>query len=76
MNKTTDFKVGDPVIYLGDHANKEAETMPIPEVGEVTSVIGEYVYVRFWNRDTEGNPTDLQETSKACKPENLHKKPN
>lgn len=75
MNKLEDFKPGDQVIYLGE-PNKESENIADPEVGEVVSVGDAYVSVRLWDRDSEGNPTELQKATKLCKPENLHKKPN
>lgn len=57
---TVEFPVGMRVLYIPNHAHSDVNHHEV-EVGEVTSVNQRYVFVKF----------DCQQTSKACRPENL-----
>lgn len=54
--RTTNFKVGDEVTYIPRHA-KNDENHPDRELGRVTSINDEFVFVRY------GNKTGSQATS-------------
>ena len=70
MATSINFKRGDQIIYIPDHADTPGH--PDCEPGFVTSITQETVFCRYWNKY---NPVELRTTanSESTSPRNLIK---
>lgn len=71
MPKLSDFKPGDAVVFIPNHAGDQGRAHVDCERGRVSSVNDHYVFVRF-NQHVEKFGWEGA-TSQACKVENLEK---